>query len=170
MNNGQESIVAYDEADKIGVYNMSGEEQWKSDDRFGGSMNYLEYPMHIGGARGDKGYWYLPERIFVMDVNKDGQNEVIVSHNKGSIGTLLARFRHFSNGRIVSLIWSRFALYPNFQTPGVNGYISDFDIGDFDNDGENEVVVAEVSKRGTLVTGARSSIIGYEVPQSAPVQ
>jgi len=170
MNNGQESIVAYDEADKIAVYNMSGEEQWKSDDRFGGSMNYLEYPMHQEGSRGDTGHFYLPQRIFVMDVNKDGQNEVIVSHNKGSVGTLLARFRHFSSGRIVSLIWSRFELYPNLQTPGVKGYISDYDIGDFDNDGKNEVVVAEVAKQGTLVTGSRSSIIGYELPQPAPVQ
>jgi hypothetical protein len=170
MNNGEQSIIAYDEDDKIRVYDMSGDEQWKSDERFGGSMNYLEYAMHVSGARGDVGFYYLPQRIFIRDLNDDGINEVIVSHNEGSIGQLFARLRHFSNGHVTSLFWNRYELHRNFQTPGVKGYISDFCIGDYDHDGRDEVVVAQVQKHGTLVTSSKSSIIGYELPQVGPVQ
>jgi len=170
MNNGQQSIIAYDETDKICVYDASGNEQWKSDERYGGSMNYLEYTMHMSGAQGDVGYYFLPQRIFVRDLNDDGINEVIVSHNKGSIGELFSRLRHFSNGYVTSLFWNRYELYRNFQTPGVKGYISDFCLGDYDHDGRDEVVVAQVQKHGTLVTSSKSMIIGYELPQPVPVQ
>lgn len=170
MNNGQLSIIAYDEADKIGIYSMSGDEQWKSDERYGGSMNYLEYAMHMSGAQGDVGFYFLPQRIFVRDLNDDGTNEVIVSHNKGSVGKLFSRLRHFSNGHVTSLFWNRYELYRNFQTPGVKGYISDFCLGDYDHDGRDEVVVAQVQRHGTLVTSSKSTIIGYELPQPAPAQ
>jgi len=169
-NNGQQSIIAYDETDKIRIYDASADEQWKSDKRYGGSMNYLEYKMHMDGAQGDVGYYFLPQRIFVRDLNNDGINEVIVSHNKGSVGEFFARLRHFSSGYVASLFWNRYELYRNFQTPGVKGYISDFYIGDYDNDGRDEVVVAQVRTQGTLVTSSKSTIIGYELPQPAPVQ
>jgi hypothetical protein len=164
MNNGQESVIAYDESDKIRIYDMTGDEQWRSEERYGGSMNYLEYEMHLGGAGRDIGHFFLPQRIFVRDLNNDGKNEVVVSHNKGSIGEFFARIRHFSNGHITSLFWNRFELSPNLATPGVKGYVSDFCIGDYDHDGRDEVVVAQVSKQGTLVTSSKSSIIGYELP------
>jgi hypothetical protein len=168
MNNGQESIIAYDESDKIRIYDISGDEQWKSDERYGGSMNYLEYAMHMSGAQGDVGFYFLPQRIFVKDLNNDGINEVIVSHNKGSIGELFSRLRHFTNGHVTSLFWNRYELYRNLQTPRVKGYISDFCIGDYDHDGTDEVVVAQVRKHGTLITSSKSSIIGYELPQPQP--
>ncbi|MBW1858884.1 MAG: VCBS repeat-containing protein [Deltaproteobacteria bacterium] len=170
MNNGQPSIIAYDETDKIRIYDVSADEQWRSDKRYGGSMNYLEYKMHMDGAQGDVGHYFLPQRIFVRDLNNDGINEVIVSHNKGSVGELFSRLRHFSNGHVTSLFWNRYELYPNLQTPGVKGYISDFCIGDYDHDGRDEVVVAQVRKQGTLLTSSKSVIIGYELPQPAPVQ
>jgi TolB-like protein len=169
-NNGHPSIIAYDESDNIHIYDMAGNEQWKSDERYGGSMNYLEYAMHMGGAQGDVGFYFLPQRIFVRDLNNDNINEVIVSHNKGSIGEFFSRLRHFTSGHVTSLFWNRYELQRNFQTPAVRGYISDFCIGDYDHDGRDEVVVAEVQKHGTLVTSSKSSIIGYELPQAGPVQ
>ena len=45
------------------------------------------------------------------------------------------------------------------------GYISDWAVSDFDNDGQDELIAALVTKEGrvALVTQAKSSIIGYEL-------
>jgi hypothetical protein len=59
---------------------------------------------------------------------------------------------------------------PTWQTPKVSGHISDCAIGDFDHDGSEEVVVSQVGKKGTAITSARSSIIGYELTQPSSAQ
>ena len=170
MNTGEQMIVAFDEGDHIRLFSPSGEEQWKSDEPYGGSMNYLEFRMDSG--RGDNmDRLYLPQRIFVRDVNGDGKDEVIVASNEGPLGRLFARLRKFSSGRTVVLSWSGSEFVPRWQTAKMSGHVSDCAIGDFDRDGRDEVVAAHVAKQGTMVTAARSSIVAYEFAQprsSAP--
>ena len=54
---------------------------------------------------------------------------------------------------------------PRRKTHQFSGYIQDFSVGDFDNDGQDELVAALVTKEGRIapVSEARSSIIGYEL-------
>jgi len=162
MNKGQQMIVAFDEGDRILLFTPSGEEQWKSDERSGGSLNYVEFwskdeqvPERL----------YLPQRIHVHDLDRDGKQEVLVASNQGSLGRLLASYRKFESGHIACLAWNRLGLTPSWQTPKISGHISDCAIGDFDHDGRDEVVVAQVGRQGKLISRTRSSIIGYELPQ-----
>ncbi|MBW2174353.1 MAG: VCBS repeat-containing protein, partial [Deltaproteobacteria bacterium] len=170
MNNGEQTIAVYDAEDHILLYNQSGEEQWKSADKYGGSMNYLEFSMHGSNADDMMDRLYLPQRIFIGDVDGDGKNEVIVSSNKGALGRLMSHLRRFSSGQIESLAWNDLGLALNRHTPKTSGYISDYAVGDFDHDGRNEVVVTLVGRQGTIVTASRSSIIGYEFPKPSSAQ
>lgn len=163
MNNGEQMIVAFDEEDHIRLFSSSGEEQWRSEEAYGGSMNYLE---HGDTADDLKERLFLAQRIFIRDTDDDGKNEVIISSNKGMLGRLMAHFRRFSGGRIESLSWNSTGLAPDRHTPKVSGHISDYAVGDFDHDGSDEVVVTQVARLGTVVTGASSSIIGYELRRS----
>ena len=163
MNNGQQMIVAFDKGDHIRLFTMSGEEQWQSDESYGGSMNYLEFSSETDGSDTDR--LYLSQRIYIRDLDRDGKNEVIVASNQGSLGRLFARFRRFTSGHVASLSWGALGLTLTRQTPKISGHISDYAIGDFDNDGAEEVVVAQVGKQGTAITSARSSINGYEIIQ-----
>jgi len=163
MNNGQQMIVAFDKGDHIRLFTMSGEEQWQSDESYGGSMNYLEFSSHADGSDTDR--LYLSQRIYIRDLDRDGKNEVIVASNQGSLGRLFARFRRFTSGHVASLSWGPLGLTLTRQTPKISGHISDYAIGDLDNDGAEEVVVAQVAKQGTAITSARSSINGYEIIQ-----
>jgi hypothetical protein len=160
MNNGQQMMVAFDSGDHIRLFTQSGEEQWKSDEPYGGSMNYLEFSA--GSSALDTDRFYLPQRILIRDLSRDGKNEVIVASNQGSLGRIFARFRRFSNGRMACLSSKGPGLALNWQTPEVSGHVSDYAIGDFDNDGRDEILVAQVGKQGTAFRAARSSIMGYE--------
>jgi hypothetical protein len=80
------------------------------------------------------------------------------------MGRLFAKLRTFSSGHMTSLSWNGLTLVPELQTPKLEGYISDFGIGDVDHDGKDEVVVAHVGKgRIPVFGGTSSSIISYEI-------
>ncbi len=164
MNNGQQMIIAFNKSDYICLFARSGEEEWKSDKRYGGSMNYLEYTEQ--GGDDDLVRLYLPQRIFVRDLDGDGRQEVVVASNQGTFGHMFADFRMFTSGRMASLLWQGYGLTLTRETPKLTDRISDCAIGDFDNDGKDEVVVAQVRKSGLLMMGGtKSSITGYEIMQ-----
>ncbi|UCG81438.1 MAG: VCBS repeat-containing protein [Desulfobacterales bacterium] len=163
MNNGEQMIAAFDGGDHICLFSLSGEERWKSDERYGGNMNYLAFSSSSADDMVDR--LYLPQRIFISDLDNDGKNEVIVCSNEGPLGRLFARFRQFKSGHVASLSWNDLKLTLNRRTAESSGYISDFAIGDFDHDGGDEVVAAHVGKQGTGLTSAGSSIIAYETPE-----
>ncbi len=166
MHNGEQMIVVFDEGDHIRLFSPSGEEQWKSDERYGGSTDYLEFDVQDGP--GDTERVYLPQRIFIRDLDSDGKHEVVVASNQGSLGRLFAHLRKFQSGRMVSLSWKSLGLLEEmWQTPKISGHISDCAIGDLDHDGRDEVVAAVVAARGSALSAARSSIIGYEITQES---
>lgn len=167
MNNGQRMIVSFDKGDHICLLTPSGEEQWKSDESYGGTMNYLEYDSRPGG---DSDRLYLPQRIFIRDLDKDGRHEMIVVSNQLSRGRWFKRLRMFKNGHLESLSWKATGLTLNWQTPKISGHISDYAIGDFDHDGRDEVVAAAVAAKGGALSDARSSIIAYKVAEPSSVR
>jgi hypothetical protein len=51
-----------------------------------------------------------------------------------------------------------------WKTRKLSGYFSDFAVGDFDNDGQDELVAALVLKTGSVVTTKpKSALIAYEL-------
>ena len=162
MNNGWQMIVALDEGDHIRLFAPSGKEEYKTDERYGGSMNYVESRSKNEDVP-DR--LYLSQRICVHDLDGDGRLDVVVASNQGSLGRLFARLRRFENGRIACLSWTSLGLTQIGETRKVSGHISDCAIGDFDNDGRDEVVAAQMAKQGTAVTSAKSAIIVYKLGQ-----
>ena len=167
MNNGQQMIVAFDEGDHLRIFSSSGEEKWKSGEPYGGSMNYLE---SLSGSDDLSDRLYLPQRIYIDDLDGDGKHEVLVASNQGAMGRLFAHLRRFSSGHMAALSWQGIGLTLTRQTPQISGYISDYAIGDLDHDGRDEVVVAQVSKEGKIIRHDRSSIVAYQLTQPFPAQ
>jgi hypothetical protein len=175
QNNGSENVVAFTDQDAIKIVTAQGSTQWKSSERFGGSMDYLELQptgeMTTVGREADLGKLrlYLPKRIFLQDLDGDGKQEVILVQNGSLTGRLLERVRHFTSGEILSLSWDGLGLAENWRTRKISGYVSDYAIGDFDNDGEIELVALVVSSKGIpVIAKAKSAIISYDLTIPPP--
>jgi hypothetical protein len=107
---------------------------------------------------------YLPARVLIRDLDKDGKNEVLVSSNSGTTGRALKLFRNFTKGCFEVLTWDGLGLFSAVQTRKISGQIRDFAVADFDGDGIQELVAAVVASEGkTMVTSPKSAIIAYEL-------
>jgi hypothetical protein len=162
LNDGQDLALAYDSSDHIQIFNAAGKKEWSSGEPYGGSMLHLVMPLSSPGDPGDLAY--LPMRIYIMDIDGDGKNEVIAVKNFEITDRHLARFRHFSHFQIEALSWNGLGLVTAWKTQKSSGRISDFAVGDFDNDGQDELVAAVILKEGSVVgTEKKSAVIAYDL-------
>jgi len=162
MNSGENVVVAYNESDKIQIIDQSGNELWKGSDTFGGSTLYFAMP--IDGPGDIENRKYLPMRILCRDVNADGKPEVIAVNNHGKGSRLLGQFRTFTKSHIESLAWDGLGLTPFWKTRTISGHVRDFSVGDFNNDGADELVAVVILKEGSIIgTTPKSTVIAYNL-------
>jgi TolB-like protein len=164
LNDKQETAVAYREDDRIQVIDASGEELWKSSDQYGGSTLYS-----VGEKERREqvqNQIYYPMRLLVADSDGDGETEVIVVKNYDIAGGHLEQFRKFTNAHFESLTWDGLGLNVRWKTRKITGFIRDYAVADFDNDGKLELVAAVIISEGSvvLIGEPKSTIIAYELP------
>jgi TolB-like protein len=172
LNNGNESILMFDEFDYLRIVGASGAKEWKSDEKYGGSLNFIDTAPdeYTTDKDEDRERIYVGQRIFLKDLNRDGKLEVLVAKNQGTTSRIFKRLRHYSSCEIVNLSWDGIGLGVNWRTRKIQSYVSDFAIADFDNDGEDEMVAVAVMKKGaSLLLKAKSAIISYDLasPEAA---
>jgi len=161
---GKPDILLIDPFDNLKMLSHDGKFIWKSKESFGGTINFYETlkkkeEVYRGGEAPP---WrvYIPGRIVVKDLDGDGVNEVIINRNRSSGLKLFDRLKSFDTGEIHNLIWEDNGLVTSWKTRELNGYISDYQVKDADNDGANELVVALVeSPRSAMMGGKGASKI-----------
>ncbi len=160
MNDGDETAVAFDDLDYLRVYSSTGKEIWKDGEKSGGTPDYFQLPN--AGVLTTENHAYYPMRILIKDINKDGKNNVITIKNY-RLSELIS-YRTFSHGEIEIRTWDGIGLSVRWNTRKLSGYLSDFGVGDFDNDGKDELVAALVINTGSVVTTEpKSALIAYEL-------
>jgi hypothetical protein len=138
----------------------TGGKVWESHDEYGGSSNHLERLSY-----GDNGRYldYLPTRIVIADIDKDGANELIVAKNNLGGSRLFKNLRSFNSGAIEARKFVNLSLIPFFNSANLlPGPAVDYQLVDFDNNGSKDLVVAVVIEPGSgMMKDARSIIFSY---------
>lgn len=155
-NKGPEKIVAFSKNNNLTILNQKGDKEWESDEHYGGSTLFFEVPNPDIPDRMD--HFYLPQRIYIVDFDKDGSNEIIVVKNHDAAAALV-RMKYFKEGAIECLSYDDIGTQLKWETRKISGYISDYAIGDFDNDGRNDLVFASVAKGKSAFKKGLSTII-----------
>ena len=106
----------------------------------------------------------FPWPIKAADLDNDGKTEVITVENFGLTRSMTKNYRKLTDTKIESLSWDGLGLALNWETKKISGSIRGIDIGDFDNDGQLELVAVVVLKEGTAMIGdPLSTIIAYDI-------
>ncbi len=167
-NNGQEMILSYSNQDYLRVMDRGGAEQWQSAENFGTTDMYLE--VSDDGDMTDMNRYYLPSRIIITAPARDGAPSALVIKNTETARTF-PRVKIFKSGHIEYLTWNGLSFVPAWRTQPVSKFISDFALGDLDNDGQDELVFAVVVKTGSAFSDAKSTIVFQDLPDfSKPAQ
>ena len=160
MNDGSEAAVAFSDLDNLRLYSSTGREIWQDGEKSGGTLDYFDLPEN--GVSDLKNWAYYPMRILIKDINKNGKYNVITVKNQ--LLSSLISYRVFTHGEIEIRSWNGVGLAVNYHTHKLSGYFSDFGVGDFDNDGKDELVAALVIKTGSIIMSEpKSTLIAYEL-------
>lgn len=157
---GPNKIIALDSLDYLRIYEPtekpiekilkfggSKELLWKSDEVFGGSTNFFDLTLSQSSSQivtGDQGKPYVNIRILSYDINKKGKQDLIMVKNISNVGRIFQNLKSFSTSEIFDLEWNGLGFVENWRTKKIQGYITDYQIKDIDNDGKPEVVLALV--------------------------
>jgi len=161
--------VMLEDSERLNIVSADGKFSWRSKVLYGGTRNSYEtkkktdpsWGLHRDGGGPD---WrvYVPGRIIARDLDGDGLKELIINRNqRGS--SLSDRHRNYDSGEIYSLIWQESYLDTHWKTREINGYISDFQVKDVDNDGDEELVVAVIDLGGALDRKVTSNVLFFKL-------
>ena len=168
---GKIEIVAYDKEDRLNIISDNGRTVWRSSDHFGGTNNSYENYKKLEEPFSPRDHVptrvYIPQRIVVRDLDGDGNPEVIVSRNEFASGTIFEKVRIYEKGEIHDLVREERGLTTSWKTREIKGYIADFQIGDVENKGEQDLVVAVVAPDedtgGAFSMKSRSNILFFKL-------
>jgi TolB-like protein len=173
---GTANTIAFVKDDALQLSSIGGREEWTSTQPYGGKYIWLmsaeEYRLGDRESRSRADplpltLFFVPQRILLTDFDRDGRNEVLVVKNEEITGRLMARTRSYQEGRFENLTWDNVGMRAVWRTRKFSGYISDFNLGDFDNDGQDEIVFAVVKKIGDPMTGeAKSYLVSWDPYQT----
>jgi len=161
LDDKSETTAAYDSTDRIRLFDASGQELWKSSDRYGGSTIY--YAGYLTDQGQVENPIYFPMRLTMRKSENDGKTKLLAIQNHEIAGRKLEKFRSFSDSQIISFFWDGLGLSPEWKTRKISGYIRDFAVGDFNNDGAQEIVCAVILDEGRIITTTpKSTLIAFE--------
>jgi TolB-like protein len=170
---GTNDIVMYNDLERIRVLSPDGKFIWGDRYQYGGSEIYYQTKKKTDPLLGMRiqdlvpSRVYIPNRIIIKDLDGDGLNEVFVNKNHSTTMSLFDKIRVFDSGEIYNLVWEDGGLSTNWKTKEIKGYISDFQVKDVDNDGEEELVVSvmihEEGSIGLFSSKFRSNILFFKL-------
>ncbi len=163
-NDKNDLIVGTDRDDQLNLLELNGHQVWKSSEHYGGSP--LSFSLPPEGPGDIQKQTFLPVRTRLVDLDGNQKFEVLAVQNMDSSNRMLAQQRFFNKSRVMDMAWDGLGLTPIWQTRYISGRIQDFTVADFDNDGQNELLAAVISKEGSIIgTDAQSALIAFDLNQ-----
>ena len=164
QNSGEETLVTFNRNSQILITSPTGALLWKSGDRYGGSNLFIAGEIQDAGQT--RNPIYLPMRILVRkstSMEEEIRSEVIAVKNKEVMNSRWER-RDFTSAHIEAFTWDGVGLAPIWSTRKMDGFIRDIQVADFDADGREELIIALVTKSGSvMLTNPKSTLIAYEL-------
>jgi FG-GAP-like repeat len=165
LGEDQPLLVAFDDDDYLLVYSK-GAVIWKSAEKYAAAITYVYKPATgIGGVlakdaiQKDKSLRVrIPGRVFAVDINGDGRDEIIVPKN---IGDTFLGIAGIKGAEVDSLSWTGARLEQRWNIKDIPGAVLDFQL--LRSDKGRTQVLTLVRTKGNLFTKDRQQVMSYLV-------
>lgn len=149
----------FSQSHQLAVYNTTGSISWRDPLGMGGSPR--TFVRHIDSKNSDI-IEAIPMRIICEDIDRDGTMDILVAKNTREAGRLPGSFEDFYEGTLQCLHWDGLDMVPNWTSPIVNKYITDYALADMDNDGSRELYILSVAFEG-IFGRATNTLTGFRL-------
>lgn len=103
--------------------------------------------------------YYIPMRMLPVDLDRDGNYELIINKPITTAGLIFGNYRSFPQSEIHSLHWDGIGLSLVWKTRRIKGSVVDYAITDGNNDGILDLVVCINTHPGALGAAARRTMV-----------
>lgn len=163
-DNPQDMLVMLNDDEKLKVFQGSGNKLIHTTmDNYSGSAVGMEYYKIMPGLGMDRenyaaNRYFAPMRLIAADIGNTGENVLLLNRPISTAGKFFQNYRYFPQGEIHALYWDGVGMGLKWKTRRIRGSVAEIDLGDVNNDGILDLVVA-INTSPELGIGSRSSMI-----------
>lgn len=168
---GGEKLVLLTGDESLRVYGPKMARLSATSEKYSGSALGLEIDPSMPGLKRDDvtlaSIFYIPMRILPVDLEHDGNWEVIVNKPISTASQIFDRYRFFPQSEIHCLYWDGVGLNLQWKTRRIKGSMVDYTIADANNDGIPDLVCCINTHPGALgVKSRRGMVLIYPLDTS----
>jgi len=159
----QSKIVVLTARETLRAYTESGAVLTESEEKYSGAAIGIETNAAMPGmgretvTAGET--FYIPMRMIPIDIESDGNYELLVNRPISTASNIFDRYRFFPQSEIHSLFWDGIGLNLQWKTRRIKGSTVDYTLADANNDGIEDLVVCINTHPGALGANARRTIV-----------
>lgn len=158
-----QKLMVLSESEQIRAYGPNNNRISTTSEKYSGSATGLEIDPSMPGLHRDDvtiaSVFYIPMRMLAMDLERDGNWDILVNKPISTASEIFDRYRFFPQAEIHSLYWDGLGLSMKWKTRRIKGSMVDYTIADVNNDGVPDLVVCLNTHPGALGVKARKTVV-----------
>lgn len=163
---GSYKIVRLDKTGHIGVFSADLKPEYVSQETYNSSAIPLELPNEVVPGMGthrdamEQQYYYVPLRTVVTNMmTGTDKYELLMNKDISVAAQIFKRFRTFTQGEIHGLFWDGTGMNLSWKTRRIKGTVVDYDIADYDNNGQDDLLVLVNTYPGAVQLEYRKTVL-----------